>query len=241
MIWRYLQIIWRYLQFIWRYLQILSIWRYLQLNWRYLQFIWRYLQIGRFEDIYNSFEDIYNSAAKVALVNKRWSLWASFIRQVVSLIIRRNSVLSPILLCVAVSKTSFTLVSIIIIIQNIINNKVYILYRGLQLLINPFTWIIAQRFFRRGAVIASLLSNWRYLQINWRYLQIWRIWRYLQMNCRYLQMNCRYLQIGLFVDISNWFGDIFNWIGDIFNWIGDIFNSIGDIFNSVNKCENGAP
>ena len=133
---RYLQLNWRYLQINWRYLQILSIWRYLQFNWRYLQFIWRYLQfiwrylqIGRFEDIYNSFEDIYNSAAKVALVNKRWSLLASFIRQVVSLIIRRNSVLSPILQCVAVLsfvKTSFTLVSIIIIIQNVINNEVFL-------------------------------------------------------------------------------------------------------------------
>ena len=241
MIWRYLQIIWRYLQFIWRYLQILSIWRYLQLNWRYLQFIWRYLQIGRFEDIYNSFEDIYNSAAKVALVNKRLSLWASYIRQVVSLIIRRNSVLSPILLCVAVSKTSFTLVSIIIIIQNIINNKVYFLYSGLQLLINPFTWIIAQWFFRRGALIVSLLSIWRYLQMNWRYLQIRPIWRYIQFIWRYLQINCRYLQIGLIVDISNWFEDIFKWIGDICNWIADMCTSIGDIFNSVNKCENGAP
>ena len=133
---RYLQFNWRYLQINWRYLQILSIWRYLQFNWRYLQFIWRYLQfiwrylqIGRFADIYNSIEDIYNSAAKVALLNKRWSLWASYIRQMVSLIIRRNSVLSPILQCVAVLsfvKTSFTLVSIIIIIQNVINNEVFL-------------------------------------------------------------------------------------------------------------------
>ena len=35
------------------------------------------------------------------------------------------SVLSTILQCVAVSKTSFTVVSIIIIIHNVINNKVF--------------------------------------------------------------------------------------------------------------------
>ena len=112
---------------------------------------------------------------------------------------------------------------------------------GLQLLINPFNWIIAQRFFRWGALIVSLLSNCGYVHFNWRYLQIGRIWRYLQMNCRYLQMNCRYLQIGLFGDICNSIADIFNWIGDISNSIADMCTSIGDIFNSVNKCENGAP
>ena len=108
-------------------------------------------------------------------------------------------------------------------------------------MINPLTWIIAQRFFRREALSLSLLSNCRYLQLNWRYLQIDSIWRYLQLICRYLQFNCRYLQFSLFWDISNCILDICKSIVDICNWIGDMCTSIGDICNSVNECENGTP
>ena len=134
--WRYLQLICRYLQFHWRYLQIPSICRYLQLNCRYLQincrclqFNWiylqilsicrylqlncRYLQMCRFADIYNSIGDTYNSAAKVALVNKILSLWASYLYNIMARSVQEI--------------TSFTLVSIlIIIIHNVINNKVFL-------------------------------------------------------------------------------------------------------------------
>ena len=59
--------------------------------------------------------------------------------------------------------TSFTLVSLIIIIHNVINNKVF-LYTGFDesTHLNHCTAIHST-----GVLILSLLSNCRYLQFNW--------------------------------------------------------------------------
>ena len=66
----------------------------------------------RIADIYNSIGDIYNSSANVALVNKIRSLWASYLYNIMARSVQEI--------------TSFMLVSIIIIIHNVINNKVFL-------------------------------------------------------------------------------------------------------------------
>ncbi len=136
------------------------------LNCRYLQLICRYLQIGRFADIYNSIGDIYNSAAKVALVNKIWSLLASYLYNIMARSVQEI--------------TSFTPVSIIIIIHNVINNKVFFIYSF---------WLIhsleslhsdsfgGERLFCHFYRIADIHNSIGDLQID-------SIWRYLQLICR---------------------------------------------------------